>query len=424
MSNVCSALKLWLSTFFPSAPEIVAVEPMHHSEYKNIVVIGGAWCAMRLAQAVRTTPLPKGYRLIIIDKNSHFHYQFAFPRASVLDGFENELFIPYTKLFRSANEGVVVTGTVTEITPTSVKLSTVIHEFQSDTIPYQYLVYATGTQQTSPCYLAGANTKASGIAYLKAYQRKLADASKIVIIGGGAVGIELAAEIKEHFPEKEVTLVHSRERYLLRYAPKLSQRVYEILDNIGVRQILGERVSVPEGGFVEGKMTTLKLSKSGQEIESDLQIMCVGGKANSALLTTLSPTIVDKCGRVKVKPTMQIEDDRYPNVFAAGDVTNTEDPNSGGVAWKHGDVIYQNILKMIAAKESGAPTTPLTNHVIVIPQIILYLGLYQGAAQMVVFGRPILLPNFLIKRFFTRNVGADRIWAWMNQTMDPASVQL
>ena len=295
MSNILEALKIWLSSFFPQASEIVEGELMHHSEYKNIVIIGGAWCgtwhyqfsyiqnrpsiealplhiAMRLAQAVRSSPLPKGYRLIIIDKNSHFHYQFAFPRASVLDGFENELFIPYTKLFRSANEGIVVTAKVTSITPICVKLDKIVPEFEADTIPYEYLVYATGTQQTSPCYLEGANTKASGIAYLKAYQHKVAAASRIVIIGGGAVGIELAAEIKEHYPEKEVTLVHSRERYLLRYAPKLSQRVYEILDNIGVKQILGERVVVPEGGFVEGKLTTLKLSKSGQEIESDLQV--------------------------------------------------------------------------------------------------------------------------------------------------------
>ena len=104
--------------------------------------------------------------------------------------------------------------------------------------------------------------------------------------------------------------------------------------------------------------------------------MCVGGKPNSALLTTLLPSIVDDTGRVRVKPTMQIDDDKYPNVFAAGDVTNTEDPNSGGVAWRHGDVVYQNILKLIAAKESGSPVAQnLTNHVTVVPQIILYLGL-------------------------------------------------
>lgn len=35
-------------------------------------------------------------------------------------------------------------------------------------------------------------------------------AKNIAVIGGGAVGVELATDIKSYYPEKSVTLVHSR----------------------------------------------------------------------------------------------------------------------------------------------------------------------------------------------------------------------
>ena len=39
-------------------------------------------------------------------------------------------------------------------------------------------------------------------------------ASSVLVVGGGSLGVEIAGEVLTDFPDKKVTLVHSRERLL------------------------------------------------------------------------------------------------------------------------------------------------------------------------------------------------------------------
>ncbi len=55
------------------------------------------------------------------------------------------------------------------------------------------------------------------------------------------------------------------------------------------------------------------------------QIVCIGAVPLSAPLLALSPSSVDPQTKyIKVKPTLQIADSNYANVFAIGDVADTE----------------------------------------------------------------------------------------------------
>lgn len=47
---------------------------------QNVVVIGGAYAEVELAKKLANT-LPTGYRVVMIEKNSHFNYTFNFPRT-------------------------------------------------------------------------------------------------------------------------------------------------------------------------------------------------------------------------------------------------------------------------------------------------------------------------------------------------------
>ena len=83
---------------------------------------------------------------------------------------------------------------------------------------------------------------------------------------------ELAAEIKEHFPEKEVTLLHSRTRYLPKYKVSLDLMTQNILKKKGVKQVLGDRVILPSGGFpLEVKPIEVH-TKGGNIIHGDLAV--------------------------------------------------------------------------------------------------------------------------------------------------------
>ncbi|KAJ3100606.1 hypothetical protein HDU96_010284, partial [Phlyctochytrium bullatum] len=348
---------------------------------KNIVIVGGSYAAVAACFRARSI-LPSTHRIIIIEKHSHLHFMFAFPRAIVLDGFEHELFVPYTKMFSSPDQGVVYQAAATAITATHVLLDRAVADPDDDTtktdrVAYDYLIYAAGASHPEPTSLSEMDEKKEAIAKLKEYQRRIASATKVLVCGGGAAGIEVACEVKEHYPEKDVVLVHSRERYMMPYREALHQRVFQTLEKYGVRQILGERVVVPDGGFPnEGKMTIVR-TKSGIEIECDLQIMCTGLIPNSAVLKSLSPASIDPAGYVRVYPNMQIQDPSYPRIFAAGDVTATDDVKTAHSAWHHGWTCIENIVTKIKTPNAALQPRPKS-----VPQIILYLGMHQGAAQM------------------------------------------
>lgn len=84
--------------------------------------------------------------------------------------------------------------------------------------------------------------------------------------------IELSAEIKEHYPEKTVTLLHSRNRYLPRYKVSMDVMAYNILKKVGVKQVLGDRVILPPGGFPLEVNPIEVHTKGGKIIHGDLAV--------------------------------------------------------------------------------------------------------------------------------------------------------
>lgn len=197
---------------------------------------------------------------------------FAFPRACVIQGWENELFVPYTKVFEDApDKGHVIQALATNITKTHVELDREIEGF-GNKVEYEYLIYGTGARHPEPGNLNDYDTKEAALSRLKETQEKIKKSTKVLIIGGGAVGLELAVEIREHFPEKEVTLVHSREQYMLSYKLGMHKEIFKTLKQFDVRQIMGDRAIVPESGFVDDFKMIKVATKNGQEVECDLQV--------------------------------------------------------------------------------------------------------------------------------------------------------
>jgi NADH dehydrogenase len=148
-----------------------------------------------------------------------------------------------------------------------------------------------------------------------------ADATvKVDIVGGGATGVELAAELYnaavalrhyglEVFDESrmKVTLIEAGPRILPMLPEKLAQAARKELEALGVRVITGEQVVEATS---EGMITN-----SGELIKADLKVWAAGVKgpdmlAGLALETTRSNQLV-------VRPTLQTtRDDR---IFAIGD---------------------------------------------------------------------------------------------------------
>lgn len=159
------------------------------------------------------------------------------PRFAVIPGHEHKAFIPYSGVFNSVPNSslhVVVQARVLSIQPKYVKID---REWQgSNQIPFEYLTLATGTNLAEPGSMKH-DDKASSVQYLQSHQQRVKKANSILIVGGGAVGVQMATDLKEYYPEKEVTLVHSRPNLMPAFHSEIHNIIKKRFDELGVKYV-------------------------------------------------------------------------------------------------------------------------------------------------------------------------------------------
>ncbi|RYP41187.1 hypothetical protein DL767_001191 [Monosporascus sp. MG133] len=315
---------------------------------RNIVIVGASFAGYPAARVLaKSLPFLPGnhYRLVVVEPHSHFHFTWVLPRFCVVKDHEDKAFIPYGGYLGTAGPGVLrwTQDHVVSASRDSVRLSS------GEEVPYEFLIVATGSGTGSsgdslPSRV-DADGKKDGIQKLKDMQLKIEKARNLVVVGGGAAGVELATDAKDKYPEKKVVIVHSRDAVMHRFGPALQAAAMDGLRELGVDVITGERVV---GHDAKSGFVTLK---SGRRVECDVLINCTGQRPASQLLADLSPDSVLETGQIRVKSTLQITDDSFPNVYACGDVaeTGTQNPNARS-AMRQGTIAAENVLLAIQGK--------------------------------------------------------------------------
>lgn len=126
----------------------------------------------------------------------------------------------------------VIQARVLSVQPRHLKVD---REWQgSSQIPFDYLAIATGTILTQPAAIKY-DDKASSVEYLKKHQSDVKRSKSIIVVGGGAVGVQMATDLKEYYPDKEVTIVQSRTRVMPQFHEKLHNLVTKRFDELGIR---------------------------------------------------------------------------------------------------------------------------------------------------------------------------------------------
>lgn len=237
------------------------------STLQNVVVLGGSYTGIHLARRLAES-LPTGFTVVLIERKTYFNHLFNFPRYAVVQGREERAFIPYDNVGNGSlvPEGIFehVTGTVTEIQDEQVQLS------DESSIPFAYLAICTGATLPRPATLRSAD-KEGLCKELRDMQMQIGRASKIAVVGGGAVGVQIAGDIKSFYPEKAVVIVHSRERLLNGFGESLSEYVEAKLEELGVRVVLGERPQL-KGGDANVVEVAKLVFKDGWEESFDLVV--------------------------------------------------------------------------------------------------------------------------------------------------------
>ncbi|KAK4496734.1 hypothetical protein PRZ48_012717 [Zasmidium cellare] len=381
------ALKFVVPFAFPALIDQIQVI-IHKRTYKavdspkNVVVVGGSFAGVQVAQKLANS-VPTGYKVILIERNSHFNYTFNFPRYTVLQGHGRLAFIPYDHITKSVPAGSLehVRGSVAEI-----KQGTVILQ-SGEQISYDFLVLATGCSQSPPAKLSSTE-RSSACEELQGYQQSIERSDRIAVVGGGAVGVELVADVKSYYPDKHVTLIHSRSQLLPRFGPRLHRHVLGSLEKLGVEVLLSERPEIrtfkSEDGEKGSRGAKSLVLKDGRVANFDVVIPCTGQTPHSSILSTLIPEAISaSTGRILVHRTLQVAaNGKNPvNIFALGDVAETRGPKMARAAFFQASVVQKNIVSMIGGMKPSAVYKPQ-------PTIEGSLKLTIGKTEVVTYCQP------------------------------------
>lgn len=182
-------------------------------------------------------------------------------------------------------------------------------------IPYSDLVLAVGAEPFVPAIRGDAAQDILTLNNLEQYRRYVAQlgrSERVLVIGGGLIGTEIAHDIARH---KQVTLVDIGSRLLERLVPEVvSQRLHRAMKQVTLRfGTAVDRIDRAATGY------HVKLS-NGESLAVDAVICAAGLKPRLELAAGLATGLATGRG---------ITVDRYlrtsqPNVYALGDCAEIE----------------------------------------------------------------------------------------------------
>ena len=182
---------------------------------------------------------------------------------------------------------------------------------------YDKLVFATGSKPVEAKFIKGYDLEnvfyiKKSYQYINALFEKLKDTKRVVIVGGGFIGAEMAEQLTAN-KEKEVILIESEEQCFSKaFSKKLSGIATEQLRKAGVQ--VRSSTLVEEITGEKGKVRKVRL-RGGEEISADAVILSVGYKPNTELavkaglqLNIMGAIKVDSYERTSVKDVCAVGD--------------------------------------------------------------------------------------------------------------------
>jgi NADH dehydrogenase len=186
---------------------------------------------------------------------------------------------------------------------------------------------------------------------------------RVAIVGGGATGIELAAELYnaasalryyglEVFDESRLkaTLIEAGPRILPALPDKLAAAAREELESLGVRVLTGIRVTAVTSEAIQ--------THSGETIAADLKVWAAGVRG-AEWLRDMGGLEITANAQLVVQPTLQVSRDE--RIFAMGDCCSCTLPGASRpvppraqAAHQMATAVFHNINRLM----SGRPLQP------------------------------------------------------------------
>ena len=318
---------------------------------KRVLIVGGGYAGTMVARALDGIA-----EVRLIEPRDRFVHNVAAIRAVVEPSLLDRLIIPYDRLLQ---RGSVIQGLAVEVGEGRVTLE------GGDTVEGDIVVTATGSTYARP-FKPQSTSGETFARDSRAAHEALRAARSVAIVGGGAVGVELAGEITAAYPGKSVTLFASSPGLLPGYSARLSAALAEQLEAQGVALRLGVRVADRPfaGAFTAG----------GQAIEADLIFPAVGARPVAPPIAGAS---YGASGRLLVDRWLRPVG--WRGVFALGDTAETGDFMTIVAITRQAPWLVKTLKAVLAGRpvESLATYRPWPA-----PAILVPLGPNSGASLL------------------------------------------
>lgn len=276
---------------------------------EQIIIIGSGFAARQLVTNIRRQDKQVPIMLITADSGNQYNkpdlsHVFSLKQsADDLTQMSAEQFAQENNLNLQIN---------THVTAIDSQMKHIICGDQQ--FSYQKLVLATGARAIVPAvpgceYMVTFNSQQE---YRK-HQSLLQTAQRILVLGGGLIGTELAMDL--HRSGKQVTVIDRAHSLLASLMPaELSCRLQHKLSHMGIRTLLNNEVTGIEKTDTELLVSLL----DGHIIKVDAVIAAIGIQPD----TTLATTAMLKTGRgICVNRQLQTSDE---HIYALGDCAEIE----------------------------------------------------------------------------------------------------
>jgi len=283
---------------------------------QTFVIVGASLTGAKAAEELREKDFEG--RIVLIGAESERPYERPPLSKDYLRGEKEEKPFVHDEGFYDEHDIELRTGVeVTAIDPLGSKITL----GNGDTIEFERLLIATGAEPRK-LDLPGADL--DGVIYLRSIEdsdalgAKFGDGVKVVVVGAGWIGSEVAASAREK--GCEVTMIAPESAPLERVlGPELGKVYRDIHEDHGVRFLAGTGVTEFAGsGSVEAVITD-----ANERIEADLVVVGAGVLPRTALAEAAR---IPTDNGILTGPSLETE---APGIFAAGDVANAYHPFYG-----------------------------------------------------------------------------------------------
>ena len=302
------------------------------SDLERVVILGGGFAGIELAKKLSS----KKYQIVLLDKNNYHQFQPLFYQVATAGLEPSAISFPFRKLFQknkqfhfrmtsvegvdTANQEVYTDIGVIKYDKLVVAMGATTNfynnaQIEANVLPLKSTAEALNLRNTL------FNTFEKALLESNAAKRKAL--LTVVIVGGGATGVEVSGSLADmrklilpkdypeiNFDEMEIYLVDGAERLLSGMKEHASQKAKEYLQKLGIQLIQKAHVTSYDG-------STLVLG-NGEAIETHTVIWAAGVKANA--LKGIEMELILPNNRISVNEYNQVNS--YSNVFALGDIAS------------------------------------------------------------------------------------------------------